>query len=208
MYKGQTYYFCAVGCKQKFDREPDKVPGRRREPDAAPDDRARAAARPGPLRALMHGRVDNTHDDAFTHTVRLADVDRALEVDDRRRALAELRDPRRALPPLPGRVAPAVTEGLPSLAGVAMVGGLTRRAAEAVGGGAGAALAVDADIEVGAARAPGGQDAARQAERAAGGRRAGVLAARHRGLGRPSGLLLRVRRPGARCSGRGRSPRP
>jgi YHS domain-containing protein len=22
-YKGQTYYFCAVGCKQKFDREPD-----------------------------------------------------------------------------------------------------------------------------------------------------------------------------------------
>ena len=23
-YKGQTYYFCAVGCKQKFDREPDK----------------------------------------------------------------------------------------------------------------------------------------------------------------------------------------
>ena len=23
-YKGQTSYFCAVGCKQKFDREPDK----------------------------------------------------------------------------------------------------------------------------------------------------------------------------------------
>ena len=23
-YKDQTYYFCAVGCKQKFDREPDK----------------------------------------------------------------------------------------------------------------------------------------------------------------------------------------
>jgi YHS domain-containing protein len=23
-YKGQTYYFCAVGCKQTFDREPDK----------------------------------------------------------------------------------------------------------------------------------------------------------------------------------------
>ena len=22
-YKGQTYYFCAVGCKQKFDREPE-----------------------------------------------------------------------------------------------------------------------------------------------------------------------------------------
>jgi YHS domain-containing protein len=24
VYKGQTYYFCAVGCKQKFDREPEK----------------------------------------------------------------------------------------------------------------------------------------------------------------------------------------
>ena len=23
-YKGETYYFCAVGCKQKFDREPDR----------------------------------------------------------------------------------------------------------------------------------------------------------------------------------------
>ena len=23
-YKGQTYYFCAVGCKQKFDRDPEK----------------------------------------------------------------------------------------------------------------------------------------------------------------------------------------
>ena len=23
-YKGETYYFCAVGCKQKFDREPDQ----------------------------------------------------------------------------------------------------------------------------------------------------------------------------------------
>ena len=21
---GQTYYFCAVGCKQQFDREPEK----------------------------------------------------------------------------------------------------------------------------------------------------------------------------------------
>ena len=23
-YKGQTYYFCAVSCKQKFDKEPEK----------------------------------------------------------------------------------------------------------------------------------------------------------------------------------------
>jgi YHS domain-containing protein len=23
-YKGQTYYFCAVGCKKKFDQKPEK----------------------------------------------------------------------------------------------------------------------------------------------------------------------------------------
>jgi YHS domain-containing protein len=29
-YKGQTYYFCAVGCKQKFDREPEKYLGQKK----------------------------------------------------------------------------------------------------------------------------------------------------------------------------------
>ena len=24
VYEGRTFYFCAVGCKQKFDREPEK----------------------------------------------------------------------------------------------------------------------------------------------------------------------------------------
>jgi len=24
IYRGQTYYFCAVGCKQTFDKEPGK----------------------------------------------------------------------------------------------------------------------------------------------------------------------------------------
>ncbi len=23
-YKGKTYYFCAAGCKESFDKEPDK----------------------------------------------------------------------------------------------------------------------------------------------------------------------------------------
>lgn len=27
VYKGQTYYFCAVGCKQIFDRTPEKYAG-------------------------------------------------------------------------------------------------------------------------------------------------------------------------------------
>lgn len=27
-YKGQTYYFCAPGCKKEFDREPEKFTGK------------------------------------------------------------------------------------------------------------------------------------------------------------------------------------
>ena len=27
-YKGQTYYFCAISCKQKFDKEPEKYAGK------------------------------------------------------------------------------------------------------------------------------------------------------------------------------------
>ncbi len=26
-YKGQTYYFCSLSCKQKFDKEPEKYAG-------------------------------------------------------------------------------------------------------------------------------------------------------------------------------------
>jgi hypothetical protein len=97
---------------------------------------------------VMHGWVDNTHDDAFTHTVRLTDDDRALEV-----AVVALPSPTYAirdarLTPLAGRIAPAVAEGFARLTGAEMVGGLTRRIAELVGGGDGAALAVDATIEV------------------------------------------------------------
>jgi Protein of unknown function (DUF2889) len=97
---------------------------------------------------LMHGRVDNTHDDAFTHTVRLTDDDRALEV-----VVVALPPPTYAvreatLTPLAGRVAPALASAFARLAGTEMVGGLTRRTAELLGGDDGAALAVDATIEV------------------------------------------------------------
>ena len=33
-YQGQTYYFCAVGCKAAFDREPDKYLGGGQRPAA------------------------------------------------------------------------------------------------------------------------------------------------------------------------------
>jgi hypothetical protein len=96
----------------------------------------------------MEGRVDSTHDDAFTHTVRLADEDRALEV-----AVVALPSPTYAicaahLTPLAGRVAPSLVASFARLAGAEMVGGLTRRVAELLGGDEGAALAVDATIEV------------------------------------------------------------
>jgi DUF2889 family protein len=97
---------------------------------------------------VVEGWVDNWHAEAFTHTVRIADPDRAVEL-----AMValpspgyEIREARCRV--LAGDVAPSVTGGVAALAGGAMVGGLTRRAAEVTGGGAGAALVVDATIEV------------------------------------------------------------
>jgi hypothetical protein len=95
-----------------------------------------------------HGWVDNLHEDALTHTARISDDDRALEV-----AIVALPAPAYAirearLTPLAGRIAPSVAAGFSALAGTPMVGGLTRRAAEILGEGDGAALAVDALIEV------------------------------------------------------------
>jgi hypothetical protein len=96
---------------------------------------------------VMHGWVDNTHADAFTHTVRLTDDDRSLQVE-----IVALPSPTYAvrearLTPLAGRVGTALATGYAGLAGAAMVGGLTRRVAELLGDGEGAALALDATIE-------------------------------------------------------------
>jgi hypothetical protein len=96
----------------------------------------------------MRGWVDNTHADAFTHTVVLDDPDRAVEV-----AVVALPSPSYAIREarcraVRGAVGPSVADGFSTLAGAAMVGGLTRRAADATGGGEGAALAVDALIEI------------------------------------------------------------
>jgi hypothetical protein len=97
---------------------------------------------------VMHGRVDNTHEDAFTHTVRLTDDERALEV-----AVVALPSPtyeicEARLTPLAGRLDGGLGPGFARLAGARMIGGLTRQAAELLGGGEGAALALDATIEV------------------------------------------------------------
>ncbi|HZF03990.1 MAG TPA: DUF2889 domain-containing protein [Patescibacteria group bacterium] len=115
------------------------------------------------------GRVDNTHDDAFTHTVRLEEPDRALEVEIVATPSPDYAIRAARCGALRGEVAASVVAGVASLAGVAMVGGLTRRAMEVTGGGAGAALAVDGVLEVArlarqVAKLPGEQ-AARAASR-------------------------------------------
>ncbi|MBI4246728.1 MAG: DUF2889 domain-containing protein [Candidatus Rokubacteria bacterium] len=97
---------------------------------------------------VMEGWTDNTHADALTHTVRLADADRGIELQ----AVAtpspayEIREARGCA--LAGSIAAEAVAGVPRLAGARMVAGFTRRVAEAVGSGAGASLAVDAAIEI------------------------------------------------------------
>ena len=97
---------------------------------------------------VMQGAVHNTHDDALTHVVRLEEPERALELE----VVAtpspgyEIREARCAA--VRGDVAPSLARAAATLAGTAMVGGLTRRAAATFGDAAGAALAVDALIEV------------------------------------------------------------
>lgn len=96
---------------------------------------------------VTDGWVDNTHEDALTHTVRIADPDRTVEV-----AIVALPSPSYEIRQarcraLAGELSSAVTRGFPRLAGTAMVGGLTRRVADATGPGAEAALVLDATIE-------------------------------------------------------------
>ena len=73
--------------------------------------------------------VDNTHADAFTHTVRVADPDRAIEV----RAVCtpspgyEVREAFARV--LGGDADPAIALEMPDLAGARMIQGFTRRLA-------------------------------------------------------------------------------
>src|SRR2546425_350352 len=108
--------------------EPREVP--RRHVNEPPLLRGRAR-----YERVMEGWVDNTHVDAFTHTVSLSDDDRAVEV-----AVVALPSPTYEIRharcrALAGGVAPTVVEGVSRLTGTPMVGGLTRRVAVATGAG-------------------------------------------------------------------------
>jgi hypothetical protein len=96
----------------------------------------------------MEGWVDNTHADAFTHTVVIADDDCSIEL----RAVCapspsyEVREARGRI--LAGSVEPTVVDGLEQLRGARMVGGFGKRLTDVCGAGPGAGLFVDAGIEV------------------------------------------------------------
>jgi len=118
---------------------------------------------------VMRGSVDDAHPDALAHTVRLTDDDRAIEV-----VVVALPPPSytiraAALTPVAGPVARPVVDGFARLVGFAMVAGLTRRTVELVGDGDGAALAVDAIVEVARLARQVGRLPRAAAERAASG---------------------------------------
>lgn len=96
----------------------------------------------------MEGWVDNTHADAFTHTVRLSDDDFSIELSavctpspgyEVRSATGRI---------VAGPVDPALLPALAALGGARMVAGFTRRLAEVTGARAGGALFVDAGVEI------------------------------------------------------------
>lgn len=97
---------------------------------------------------VMDGWTDDAPGDALAHTVALRDDDRAVEVT----VVAlpsptyEIRHARCRVQA--GEVAGDAAQGVARLAGACMVGGFTRRAADATGGGAGAGLIVDAAVEI------------------------------------------------------------
>src|SRR5262249_35945743 len=96
---------------------------------------------------VMEGWVDNTHEDALTHTVRLSDDDRALEL-----AVETLPSPSYLIREarcraISGTFDPDVATGIGRLAGTQMVGGLSRRVGELTGAGVGAGFALGALVE-------------------------------------------------------------
>jgi hypothetical protein len=97
---------------------------------------------------VMDGRVDNTHDMAFTHTVRLTDPDRSVEVTAVCTPSPAYEVREAGARALSGAVDPGITADFPRLAGTRMVGGFTKRLAELCGAREGAGLFVDAGIEV------------------------------------------------------------
>jgi hypothetical protein len=97
---------------------------------------------------VMEGWVDNTHEDAFTHTVRITDDDCSVELSAvcTPSPAYEVREARARI--LAGAVDASTVTGISELGGTRMVAGFTRRMAELCGSGAGAGRFVEAGVEV------------------------------------------------------------
>ena len=118
---------------------------------------------------VMEGWVDNTHADAFTHTVVLRDDDQSLELS----VVAEpspsylIREAR--CRSVAGALDPVLVASIDKLAGTPMVGGLSRRVADLTGSGAGGAFVLGAVVEVARLARQTAKLPRERAERAAGG---------------------------------------
>jgi hypothetical protein len=97
---------------------------------------------------VMEGFTDNTHPDAFTHTVRIAEPEATVEVSAVAKPSPTYEIVEARARAVSGHADPGVLAGAAQLAGVPMVAGLTRKLAQATGDGAGAGLVRDAVIEI------------------------------------------------------------
>jgi Protein of unknown function (DUF2889) len=121
---------------------------------------------------VMEAWVDNTHEGALTHTVRLSDDDRTLEL-----SVEALPSPSYLIRaarcrPVSGPFDPEVAAGVTRLAGTHMVGGLSRRVTELTGAGDGAGFALGALVEAARLARQVAKLPRAEAERAAGDARA------------------------------------
>jgi hypothetical protein len=117
----------------------------------------------------MDGWTDNTHADAFTHTVRIAEPARTQEL-----SIVALPSPQYLIREaracaIVGDVDPAAIAAVTNLSEARMVAGFTRTVADAVGRGPGSGVLVDAAIEVARLARQVAKLPREQAERAAGG---------------------------------------
>ena len=194
-YKGEVIYFCAIGCKTKFDADPGRyLPASEMIGSPYLEGRDR-------YERAIEGWVDNTHEDAFTHTVRLTDPDHTVEVTCRVHGIAGLRGAAGARADCPGRRRSHDR----------------RRLFRSRRGSDGRGVHAATGRPVRAARRRRSLRRCRHRDRPAGSpdregarghdrrirswRRAAVLGARHRELARPPQLVLHLQTPpGARSS--------
>src|SRR5258705_11639314 len=103
---------------------------------------------------MMEGWVDNTHDHAFTHTVRITDPDLGVEV-----SLVATPSPGYEVQAASARALaggdPSIAAGFPGLAGTRIGGGLNRRLGELCGTRTGGGRLVGAGRRVGPLGTPG-----------------------------------------------------